>query len=346
MKRLRSLAWVVLALSIAPALAFAGGPFDSGLTSSAISLGGASGSVTCNTSPCLVLGTNTITTSGATISPAELNLLDGHTSPLVDTAYGGSLALSDLTTSGYLTASGVYAPSAPSTFAGITTTTIAGTSQTLSGNLVVTGSVTAGSIITGTESGVTLASPTVTGTATLTGATIANGTFTGSSLTSPTLTGTAAGANLTLSGRLQCAFGANVASANTITLGDTGNTFVITGTTQINAITTTGWQDGSEIRLYFIDVVLLKYNTAGTGTSAPLNLQNGHDVYTHLSRTHRFVLGGGTRQSSCGPHTPRRSRRAPTSQQRRFRIRSRSRACRPYGVSPGARRRRPALCGR
>lgn len=263
MRRLRSLAWAVLALSLAPALAFAGGPFDSGLTSSAILIGGTSGSVTCNTSPCLVLGTNTVTTSTATLSAAELSLLDGHAAPLVDTSYGGSLALSDLTTSGYLTASGVYAPSAPSTFAGITTTTIAGTSQTLSGNLVVTGSVTAGSVITGSESGVTLNSPTLAGTMTATGATITGGTFTNT-------------AGIALAGALQES-AVFVTAANDLTLPSTGNYFIVSGSTQINAIVATNWAAGSEVTLISISGVTMKYNTDGGAGTLPILLNGAVD---------------------------------------------------------------------
>jgi len=52
-------------------------------------------------------------------------------------------------------------------------------------------------------------------------------------------------------GRLSTGKGANVASAGTLTLGDDGNVFHITGTTAITAITTTSWQAGSEITLIF-----------------------------------------------------------------------------------------------
>jgi hypothetical protein len=45
--------------------------------------------------------------------------------------------------------------------------------------------------------------------------------------------------------------GAAVASATTITLGNDGNVFPITGTTTITTITTTGWQAGSRITLVF-----------------------------------------------------------------------------------------------
>jgi len=52
-------------------------------------------------------------------------------------------------------------------------------------------------------------------------------------------------------GRLETGMGANVASSGTLTLGDDGNLFHITGTTAITAITTTNWQAGSEITLIF-----------------------------------------------------------------------------------------------
>jgi len=55
----------------------------------------------------------------------------------------------------------------------------------------------------------------------------------------------------TFAGRLETGKGANVASSGTLTLGDDGNVFHITGTTTITAITTTNWQAGSEITLIF-----------------------------------------------------------------------------------------------
>lgn len=83
------------------------------------------------------------------------------------------------------------------------------------------------------------------------------------------------------SGRLEAAKGADVASANDITLGAGGNLFVITGTTQINRITTTNWQAGSEITLKFSGALTLKHQGASTsGALARINLSGSVDFVT------------------------------------------------------------------
>lgn len=64
-----------------------------------------------------------------------------------------------------------------------------------------------------------------------------------------------------IGGRILNSQGADVASANTLTLGYDGNSFVVTGTTSINYITTTGWTDGSRITLHFEGSVTLNDNT-------------------------------------------------------------------------------------
>lgn len=82
---------------------------------------------------------------------------------------------------------------------------------------------------------------------------------------------------LRMNGRLQEKMGANVASANDLTLGYDGNSFHITGTTQINAITTTDWQNGSIIRLVFDGSLTVKDNTTGGGSTAPIQLASSVD---------------------------------------------------------------------
>lgn len=77
--------------------------------------------------------------------------------------------------------------------------------------------------------------------------------------------------------RVQMGLGANVASANNLTLGADGNSFHITGNTQINAITTTGWQAGSVIHLIFDSTPTVKNNTAGGAGTAVLLLALGVD---------------------------------------------------------------------
>lgn len=78
-------------------------------------------------------------------------------------------------------------------------------------------------------------------------------------------------------GRQLNAQGADVASANDLTLGLDGNTFEITGTTQINAITIANWQNGTLVRLLFTSNPTVKHNTAGGAGTAPILLAGGVD---------------------------------------------------------------------
>lgn len=76
--------------------------------------------------------------------------------------------------------------------------------------------------------------------------------------------------------RLQLAQGSDVAAANDLTLG-AGNAFKITGNTTINAITSTGWKDGSSIVLRFTGTPTVKHNTAGGAGTAVIKLAGSSD---------------------------------------------------------------------
>jgi hypothetical protein len=93
-------------------------------------------------------------------------------------------------------------------------------------------------------------------------------------------------------GRFGQAKGANVASAGDLTLGADGNTFHITGTTTINAITTTNWQAGSEIILIFDASVTVKNNTAGGGSTAVFLLAGGADFGATSNDVLKLVYDG------------------------------------------------------
>ncbi len=67
-----------------------------------------------------------------------------------------------------------------------------------------------------------------------------------------------------IANRVQTAKGSDVASAGTITLGNDGNVFDITGTTTINEITPTNWQAGSIVVLQFDGALQLTHNSGGT----------------------------------------------------------------------------------
>lgn len=91
---------------------------------------------------------------------------------------------------------------------------------------------------------------------------------------------TITGNNKTLAltgGRWEESKGANIAAANDLTLGDDGNTFAITGNTQINAITNTNWQAGSKVILLFTGTPTIKHNTAGGAGTSKIILSGSAD---------------------------------------------------------------------
>lgn len=132
------------------------------------------------------------------------------------------------------------------------------------------------------------------------------GTGTASALLLQTPTAAAAGSGaqtqttrLTLSSagvvvalNLQQKVGAAVASANDLVLGFDGNTFHITGTTQINLLSALGWQGGSVVRLLFDDVLTVKDNQASSGNNKKINLSTGADFTTALGYSLTLVYDG------------------------------------------------------
>jgi hypothetical protein len=83
-------------------------------------------------------------------------------------------------------------------------------------------------------------------------------------LTTPAGTDVDVGGDLVVGDRIQGNKGADVASATTITLVD-GNLFDITGTTQIDAMTSTNWQAGSMVVLHFDAILTVTHNTGADG---------------------------------------------------------------------------------
>lgn len=93
-----------------------------------------------------------------------------------------------------------------------------------------------------------------------------------------------------MTNRLETAF-ATVASANNLTL-TTGNVFAITGTTTINAITTTNWQAGSIIILIFASTPTVKNNTAGGASTAKMLLNGGVDFSATANDVLTLIYNG------------------------------------------------------
>jgi hypothetical protein len=79
--------------------------------------------------------------------------------------------------------------------------------------------------------------------------------------------------------RVQFGRGANVASAATITLGNDGNVFLLTGTTAVDYITTTNWEAGAVVILLFGSSITLNHASGSpAATSAALSLTSAANV--------------------------------------------------------------------
>lgn len=89
--------------------------------------------------------------------------------------------------------------------------------------------------------------------------------------------------------------GTDVASANDVTLGD-GNAFEITGTTQINRLVNTSWQNGSQVTLLFTSNPTVKHGQASAGATITILLSGSGDFVASAGDTLTLMLSeiGGT----------------------------------------------------
>ena len=96
-------------------------------------------------------------------------------------------------------------------------------------------------------------------------------------------------------GRVNGAKGADIASAETITLGNDGNYFDITGTTAIKYITTAGWKAGAMVTLQF-DGSVTVHHDEGTIPSgaAEILLASAGDLSATADDTLTLVYDGVT----------------------------------------------------
>lgn len=78
-------------------------------------------------------------------------------------------------------------------------------------------------------------------------------------------------------GRLQEKQGADVATANNVTLGTDGNYFRLTGSTQVNLLDSTGWQGGSLLTLFLVAGTTVKHNQAASAAFKPIYLSGAVD---------------------------------------------------------------------
>lgn len=82
--------------------------------------------------------------------------------------------------------------------------------------------------------------------------------------------------------RFHFAQGAVVSSANNLVLGTDGNYFNITGTTQINLLSSLLWVGGSQITLKFDAAVTVKHNQTVSGDNKPILLAGGVDFIARV----------------------------------------------------------------
>lgn len=93
-------------------------------------------------------------------------------------------------------------------------------------------------------------------------------------------------------GRFEMDKGAALVAANDLVLGEDGNSFEITGATQINAIAIADWQAGSVVYLLFNSSLTVKHNTAGGAGTAPILLQGAVDFAVDSGSVLQLIYNG------------------------------------------------------
>lgn len=93
-----------------------------------------------------------------------------------------------------------------------------------------------------------------------------------------------------IQGRLQGSSAA-ITAANNLTLG-TANLNIVSGNTQINALTTAGWTAGSQITLIFSGTPTIKNNTAGGGGTAVILLSGSADLLAAANTVLGLIYDG------------------------------------------------------
>lgn len=93
-----------------------------------------------------------------------------------------------------------------------------------------------------------------------------------------------------LGGRIQGAQGADIASANDMSIGADGNYYDVTGATQINTIVATNIKAGTMITLQFDSNPLVKHATAGAGSQ--LQLAGAVDFSSSAGDTLTLIFDG------------------------------------------------------
>ena len=88
--------------------------------------------------------------------------------------------------------------------------------------------------------------------------------------------------------------GSDIASASTIALVDDGNVFELTGTTSVDLITSTGWQDGVEVMLIANENVTVNHATATSGSNITVLLAGAGNFAMTANDVLKLVLSSTT----------------------------------------------------
>jgi hypothetical protein len=102
--------------------------------------------------------------------------------------------------------------------------------------------------------------------------------------------------NITAGARVLGKQGTDVASATNLTLPSDGNVFEVTGTTKIDLISNIGWQNGSEVTLFFTSTANVDHGTATSTTNITIKLDGGVDFVPAAGDMLKLMLAevGGT----------------------------------------------------
>lgn len=99
--------------------------------------------------------------------------------------------------------------------------------------------------------------------------------------------------NIRADGRIKASKGVDIASASTFTAGADGNFFTVTGSTNIDFITTSDWTAGSELTLEFTGTPTLNHNTAAPpANTAPLFLSASTPFVCTVGCVLKFIYNG------------------------------------------------------
>lgn len=88
--------------------------------------------------------------------------------------------------------------------------------------------------------------------------------------------------------------GTDIASSSTIVIPKDGNVFELTGTTAVNLITSTGWQDGTEITLIANENVTINHGTVTSGSDITILLAGSSNFAMTANDTLKLVLSSTT----------------------------------------------------